>query len=166
MRRDTDKPALAFRTSVRADDRTAVRAIVESTRFFSGPEVDVAEELVAERIRLGEASGYLFIFAEEAGEACGYTCYGEIPCTVGSYDLYWIAVRADLRGRGIGRELMARAEADMTARGGRLVFVETSGRPEYDPTRRFYEASGYSLSSRIPDFYAPGDDKIIYGKRL
>ena len=46
----------------------------------------------------------------------------------------------------------------------RLIVVETAGRPEYAGTRAFYEARGYRAVSRIPDFYAPGDDQVVYVK--
>jgi hypothetical protein len=44
--------------------------------------------------------------------------------------------------------------------------VETSGRDEYLPTRGFYAARQYAASARVRDFYAPGDDRIIFTKRL
>ena len=50
--------------------------------------------------------------------------------------------------------------------GGRRVYVETSGRAQYEPTRRFYEACGYAREAVLTDFYAPGDDKVIYGQSL
>ena len=48
----------------------------------------------------------------------------------------------------------------------RLIVVETAGRPEYLPTRRFYEARRYVEVARIADFYEPGDDLVVYAKRL
>ncbi len=42
-------------------------------------EASIAEELVYERMAKGEASGYFFLFAEEAGRLLGYTCFGPIP---------------------------------------------------------------------------------------
>ena len=43
---------------------------------------------------------------------------------------------------------------------------EGRARAEYEPTRGFYEARGYRAVSRIPDFYAPGDDQVVYTKSL
>lgn len=159
-------PALTFRDDVRPADVEAVRVIVESTGFFHLHEVEVAVELVQERLAKGVASGYRFLFAEVAGAATGYTCFGEIPCTEGSYDLYWIAVNARLRGQGLGRELLRRSEEIIAAAGGRQVYIETSSRPLYDPTRAFYGRCGYREAARLPDFYAPGDAKVIYARCL
>jgi ribosomal protein S18 acetylase RimI-like enzyme len=56
------------------------------------------------------------------------------------------------------------AEGKIRGIGGRLFVVETSGRDSYLPTRAFYERLGYTIAAEVKDFYAPGDDKIIYTK--
>jgi hypothetical protein len=47
-----------------------------------------------------------------------------------------------------------------------LIVIETSTRPQYEPTRGFYLRCGYELAASIADFYAPGDGKAMYVKRL
>jgi GNAT superfamily N-acetyltransferase len=156
-----------FRSEPRSSDVEAVRRIVSSTGFFYGHEVAVAVELVEERLSKGEASGYWFIFADDAaGRTVGYACYGPVPCTVGSYDLYWIAVEEGQRGGGVGRRLMAEVELRTGAAGGRRIYIETSSRPLYAPTRGFYERCGYVEEARLAEFYGEGDDKIVYSKAL
>jgi ribosomal protein S18 acetylase RimI-like enzyme len=139
---------------------------VNESGFFSGAEVDIAIELVEERLAKGPASGYEFHFLEEAGAVVGYACYGEIPCTVGSFDLYWVAVDKTQQRRGIGKLLVELVEERLTARGGRKVYIETSSKPLYDPTRAFYARCGYREVASFPDFYAPGDGKVVYEKSL
>jgi GNAT superfamily N-acetyltransferase len=156
----------ALRTEVRASDRDIVRRMIAGSGFFSDAEVDVAVELVDERVAKGPASGYEFLFAEQDGRVVGYACYGEIACTVGSYDLYWVAVDPGLRGRGVGRWLMLQVDDAIRARAGRKVYAETSGRAQYEPTRRFYCHCGYEQAADFPDFYAPGDAKVVYEKTL
>lgn len=158
--------ALAFREEVRADDAAAVREIVASTGFFHDHEIDVAVELVDERLQKGPDSGYLFLFAELDGRTVGYSCYGEVACTTGSYDLYWIAVHDDFRGRGIGGVLLEKTEGCISRLRGRAIWVETSGREKYLPTRKFYLRNGYRESALLEGFYADGDDKVVYVKRL
>ncbi len=159
-----DLATIAFRYEVAPTDRDAVRRIVESTGFFRSDEVDVAVELVDERLTKGEASGYYFLFAESAGRVIGYACYGPIACTLGSYDLYWIAVDRDHQGQGLGRMLVAESERLIRRQGGRHIYVETSGRPQYLSTRRFYERCDYHTAAVLPDFYDQGDDKVILVK--
>jgi len=159
----------SLRDSVLPGDAAAVRAIVESTGFFSDAEIGMAAELVQERLERGEASGYHFLFAEPAGrsgEPTGFTCFGPIACTAESYDLYWIAVRAGVRGRGLGTRLLEQTEERIRRMGGRRVYVETSSRPQYEPTRGFYSSRGYRVETVLDDFYSPGDGKLIYLKEL
>jgi D-alanine-D-alanine ligase len=157
-------PHLRFRQKVRRGDVETVRRLVASTGFFSTAEIEVAVELVEERLRRGLASGYYFLFAEAAGQPVGYACFGPIACTLGSFDFYWIAVTQELRGRNIGRELLSRSEEIIAQMGGSRIYVETSSRPQYQPTRSFYERQGYQVAAVLQDFYAPGDDKVVYLK--
>ncbi len=158
--------AWTLRHHVAPSDRHEVKRIVEATRFFRADEVDVAVELVDERLAKGEASGYEFVFAEIERRVSGYVCYGPIACTVGSYDVYWIAVTPRCQGRGIGQVLLGEAERQIQQRGGRQVYIETSGRAQYLPTRRFYGSCGYEVAAVLPDFYDRGDDKVVWRKVL
>ncbi len=155
-----------YREEVRPADAGAVRRLVEATGFFHPEEIDIAQELVDERLAKGEASGYLFLFAEEGGELVGYSCYGIIPLTVASWDLYWIAVHPSHQGTGLGRRLLAATEAKIRAAGGTAAYAETSGRPQYAPTRAFYTRCGYDTAAVFDDFYAPGDAKYVFVKRV
>lgn len=157
---------ITFRTNPRSEDIGNIRDIVASTGFFHDYEIPVAVELVEERLKKGESTGYFFVFAMDGEKTIAYACYGEIPCTSGSYDLYWIATHNDYRGKGIGRLLLAETEKEILKRGGRGIYVETSSQSKYLPTQKFYENNQYILEARIRDFYEPGDDKMLYVKRL
>jgi GNAT superfamily N-acetyltransferase len=158
--------SLTFRYDVRPEDRESVRRLVESTGVFSPAEVDVAVELVDDRLERGQESDYFFVLAEHEGRTVGYTCYGKIPATAASFDLYWIAVDKALHGLRIGRVLLDRSEELIRQAGGRKVYAETSNRHHYAPTRGFYLRCGYRQAALLEDFYAPGDDKVIYVKDL
>jgi ribosomal protein S18 acetylase RimI-like enzyme len=134
---------------------------------FSDAEVELAVSLADDALLHGaEESGHHFVLATRADRLLGYSCYGPIDGTQGSFDLYWIVVDAAGQGCGLGRALLAHSEARMRERGGRHCYVETSGRRDYAPTRAFYERSGYTAEARLTDFYAPGDDKWIFCKAL
>ncbi|HVS03054.1 MAG TPA: GNAT family N-acetyltransferase [Thermoanaerobaculia bacterium] len=158
--------APTLRHQVRRGDEEAVRRIVSGSGFFRPAEVEIAVELVAEALERAEASGYCFVVAEEGGTVVGYTCFGEIPGTEGSWDLYWIAVDSERRGQGLGRRLLAASEERIAAAGGRRVFIETSSLDLYRPTRQFYLRCGYRVEAELADFYRPGDGKVIFGRRL
>lgn len=158
---------VVWREAVRASDEGAIRRMAVATGFFRDDEVEIACELVRERLHRGEASGYEFVLVDDAqGELMGYACYGPIACTVGSYDLFWIIVNPSHQGAGLGRLLVGRVERAIARLGGRHVYIETSSLPKYEPTRRFYERCGYDLAARLADFYQVGDDKLVFLKKL
>jgi len=161
---------MRWRYEVRATDATAVRRLVAATGFFSAAEEDVAVELVEEALARGYAgSGYAFVFRDDSsrpGELLGYSCFGPIPATESSFDLYWIAVAPSGQRHGFGRRLIRESERRALESGATRMFVDTSGRAQYAPTRAFYERMGYSEEARLRDFYAPGDDKVIYARDL
>jgi GNAT superfamily N-acetyltransferase len=165
---------MRWRDEVAEDDRQAVLRLVASTGFFTPEEQDIAVELVEETLREGAAAGYQFVFADVSAASesklptalRGYACFGPIPSRSGSYDLYWIAVAPSEQGQGLGRSLIEEAERRALRQGAEDMFIDTSGRAQYQPTRAFYERMGYSRYEVLRDFYAPGDDKVVYRKQL
>jgi GNAT superfamily N-acetyltransferase len=157
---------IAFREQPQPGDPEAVGRLVRATRFFSEEEAGIARELVEERLAKGDSIGYFFLFAEEEGRLLGYTCFGPIPGSLHSYDLYWIAVDPNGQGRGLGKKLMAASERIMAERGARRVYADTSSRHQYEPTRAFYLRCGYVQEAFLVDFYDEGDGKVIFVKPL
>jgi GNAT superfamily N-acetyltransferase len=157
---------ITYRHAVEPDDSDRIRDIVESSGFFNPEEIEVAVELVVERLTKGEKSGYHFIFAEMGGRTVGYACFGPIAGTQCSFDLYWIAVDNVSRGKGIGKGLLEKSEEAIRAMNGHRIYVETSSRNRYTPTRKFYVNNSYTLEASLNDFYAPGDSKNIYIKEI
>lgn len=155
-----------IRKSVKAEDSTNIREIVSSTGFFSEEEVEIAVELAEERISKGEMSGYNFLFLDINGKTVAYSCFGPIPATKFSYDLYWIAVHKDFQNYGLGKLILTESEKAIANLGGKRIYVETSGRDQYISTRKFYLACNYKEEAVLEDFYAPGDAKYLYLKIL
>lgn len=160
----TQKNKLNIRREVVESDLETVRSIIDSSGFFRKDEVEVAVELAGEALGKGDASGYYFLFAEMEGKTLGFACFGPIPCTLGSFDLYWIAVHQDSRGKGIGQSLLKETEALVKQMNGRKIYIETSTMAKYDPTRGFYLSAGYEEAARFSDFYDVGDGKIVFVK--
>ena len=150
--------------------RARVASILDATGVFRGEEIDVALELFDEsfsRDARPADSSYSFVGAFAADdELVGYACYGPTPDTDRTFDLYWIAVDPAAQGTGGGTRLLTEVEQRLEERKARMLVVETSSRPEYGPTRAFYEKRGYAETARMREFYAPGDDRIIFTKRF
>ena len=148
-------------------DGAQIHAITANTSIFSEEEVECVDELWKEFQSQGsERSGYYWLVDKEDDRILGYACYGPRALTDRTFDLYWIAVSSDAHRGGVGRRLLATCEDAIRKLGGRLLVVETSGLPEYEPTRKFYLATGYTLEATLKDFYADGDDLVIFTKHL
>jgi len=160
---------LSFRDTPVPSDRDVVRQLALACGGFSPAEIEIAVELVEDRLARGlSASGYHFLFAQWAPgvPSLGYACYGPIALTAASWDLYWIAVAKPGQGRGIGRRLLAEVERRAAALGAASLHADTSGREAYARTRAFYAGAGYARAAELPDFYGPGDAKVVFVKRL
>ena len=143
------------------DDLLKIRAMVEATGVFRPDEVPVALEVARGAVE-APREDYWSIAAREDDRLLGYVTFGQVPCTLSTWDLYWIVVDRAAHHRGIGRMLLAQCEQTVRAEGGRLLVVETSSRPEYRAARSFYEHVGYERRATIPEYYGPGDDLVIY----
>jgi len=155
-----------IRTDLRPEDRTPLEQLLRETGFFNRQELEVALELVDDRLAHGAKSHYRFLILEDEGAVVGYACWGLIHGTLASADLYWIAVHPGRQGKGLGKALLEAAETWMAREGRTRVYLETSTRPQYVPTREFYLRCGYEVAAELPDFYAPGDGKAIFLKVL
>jgi ribosomal protein S18 acetylase RimI-like enzyme len=155
-----------FRAAPRVTDLGAVRRLVAETGVFSDIEVGWAVEVVQVALDRGLASGYHFLFADGAGELEGFTCFGPIDGTENRFDLYWIAVSRITRGKGLGRKLLADSMAAARALNATHLFIDTSTRPDYAPAHALYEALGFERMGTLVDFYADGDGKALFGRRL
>jgi ribosomal protein S18 acetylase RimI-like enzyme len=148
------------------EDKPHITKILRGTPEFKPFEVAVAEELIDSYLEDPSSSGYHILVAEVDSTVTGYICYGPTPLTEGTWDIYWIAVAREKQGHGIGSALMKSAEKEIVRAKGRLAIIETSSTPAYEKTRHFHLGQGYEVICRIPDFYVPGDDKLILQKRL
>jgi GNAT superfamily N-acetyltransferase len=152
---------------LKKEDKTPLMVILKNTPEFTSEEVIIAEEVIDGSLDNPQTSGYFSLAAEtKTGAFAGFISYGPIPLTESSWDLYWLAVDHRLQGKGVGGTLLKAAEEQIAKAGGKMTFIETSGKEQYDKTRRFYITHDYIEICNIPDFYAPGDSKVLYQKKL
>ena len=162
---------MALLIRLAASLRGPLADLLARTREFTADEVEVALELID--AALAGSRDYRFLVDVEDGAPGnqaltprGYVCFGRTPMTAGTCDLYWIAVDPACKGRGVGRGLVTAMEEELAREGAYLVRVETAGAPGYAATRAFYDRIGYEVVARIRDFYARGNDLVIYGHYL
>jgi ribosomal protein S18 acetylase RimI-like enzyme len=145
--------------SLEAADLPAAKTVIDSVALFPSAMLD------------DMTSGYLggaherWLVADDGGIA-GVLYAAPERMTEGTWNLLLLAVRRERQGKGVGRRLVEAFERWLAGSEQRVVIVETSGLPEFDATRRFYESAGYKRVADIPDFYRSGEDKIVYWKRL
>jgi len=150
-----------------AEDLESIEDILQSTDFFYNFEIEIALRLAEETIKTGsEDSGYFWLKVIDNYKILAFANYTRNSFSVHSWDLYWIAVHQNYRHKSIGSLLLKAVEEDVRNSGGKILWVDTSGRPLYAPTEAFYKRNGYILQASLTDFYAPGDPKQVYSKLL
>jgi ribosomal protein S18 acetylase RimI-like enzyme len=145
-----------------AGDRPLVHEVLTRCGAFNDDEIRVAIEM----FESGLAGDYSLLGIETDGVLCAYACFGKAGLTLRSWYLYWFCVDPAVQGSGVGQTLQRTVEDSVRQMGGDRLVLETSGRADYERSRRFYERAGFMVQGRIPDFYKPGDDCIIYCKTL
>lgn len=162
-----DYKKITFRENIIEADKENIRSILDSSLiFFSKEEKNIALELAEERLTKGIQSGYDFLFAEYKNKVAGYICFGKIAGTESGFNIYWMAVRDDLRGQGIGKMILKKTEEIIFSTGGKKVYLQTSSKEQYAGTRKFYEKMGYNEEAFLRDYYSDGDSQVIYLKIL
>jgi ribosomal protein S18 acetylase RimI-like enzyme len=147
-------------------DTEALIELTAGTGYFKPVELVALREVLHDYHKEDQALGHRAFAWEVDGRILGYVYHAPTPMTDRSWHLYWIAVDRSQRGLGLGGKLLEYVERDVRDRGGRLLLVETSTIPHYEPTRRFYLKHGYTLVASVPDYYADGDGMAVFSKRL
>jgi len=154
-------------TGILHDDRITIEEILRSTDFFYEFEIQTALEIADETLANGsENCGYFWLKATDEDGLVAFANFGKNAFSTHSWDLYWIAVHQDSRNKKLGTVMLKAIEDDVRERGGKILWIETSGRPLYASTEGFYRKNGYELAASLRDFYGPGDPKQIYSKVL
>lgn len=157
----------AISDGIRREDKKRLEEILRSTGYFYEFEIRTALEIADETILEGmEKSGYYWLKVTDHNKIIAFANYGKNAFSTHSWDLYWIAVHQDSRNMKLGTSLLKAIEDNVRKAGGKILWIETSGRPLYASTEGFYRRNGYTLEASLRDFYGPGDPKQIYVKAL
>lgn len=147
-------------------DTPALLELAEATGVFKPHELVALREVLDDYHDHNQALGHCSVTDETDGAILGFAYYAPASMTDRTWYLYWIAVRKAEQARGLGSALLRHAETEIAAQQGRVLLIETSSLPNYDLTRRFYRKHGYDQEAVLRDFYAEGDDMVVFRKRL
>ncbi|WP_298938612.1 GNAT family N-acetyltransferase [uncultured Ruegeria sp.] len=144
------------------DDIAALQKVLNGTELFPSEMLpDMVSDFLSE-----EESSDIWLTCEADGNAVGF-CYA-VPeeLAEGAWNMLAIAVLPAQQGDGCGGAIAQHLENELKERGQRILIADTSGAAEFAQTREFYRKNGYSEEARIRDFWAAGDDKVVFWKSL
>ena len=147
-------------------DTETLIALTTDTAVFKPLEIATLREVLGDYHKEDREQGHRAFAWEDDGRIIGFVYYAPTPMTERCWHLYWIVVSRELQGRGLGTRLLEFVENDIRERAGRMLVVETSTLPHYEPTRRFYLKHRYDLTAIIADYYADGDGLAVFTKKL
>ena len=147
-------------------DTPVLQQITAATGFFKPHEVETLKEVLDDYHAENEAEGHICRTLEKGGNVVGFVYLAPAPMTLGTWQLWWIVVAKDTQSRGLGGELLKFAEDEVRRENGRVLFIDTSSQPLYEPTRRFYLKHGYERHAVLEEFYAPGDSMVVFRKLI
>ena len=147
-------------------DSPALVALADETRVFKPLEIEALKEVLDDYHESNHREGHISITYEEDGRPIGFAYYAPAAMTDRTWYLYWIAVSKNTQAKGVGGKLLRHAEEDIRRAGGRLLLIETSSLPHYELTRKFYLKHHYDQAAVLRDFYADGDDMVVFSKHL
>ncbi len=147
-------------------DTPALLLIAQGTGVFKPLEIEALKEVLDDYHGHGLQPGHHTITYEQDGRVVGFAYYAPTAMTDRTWHLWWIAVTKERHARGVGGALLRYVEEDIRQARGRQLLIETSSLPHYEPTRRFYLKHGYEQVCVQPDYYADGDDMVVFRKRL
>ena len=150
-----------------AHDKEKLFHLIRQRGTFNKKEIEVAIEVIEDTLAFPEKKEYYtFCAVEDNGDIAGFICFGPIPMTDRSYDLYWIAVDEKFSRNGIGKKLLKAMEDFVVNEKARRIYIDTSSTAPYMAARTFYENHGFRLVTVLQDFYRLDDDKIIFMKEI
>jgi GNAT superfamily N-acetyltransferase len=141
-------------------------SLAEETGVFKPFEIVALREVLDDFHAFEHQHGHRAVTYHENGQPIGFAYYAPASMTDRTWYLYWIAVSKKIQAKGVGGKLLKFAEDDIRSVNGRLLLIETSGLPHYDLTRKFYYKQGYELAGVLKDYYADGDDLVVFRKRM
>jgi ribosomal protein S18 acetylase RimI-like enzyme len=143
-------------------DITALQEVLNGTKLFP---CEMLPDMVRGFLSDGDSSD-IWLTCEANGRAVGFCYVVPEELAEGAWNMLAMAILPTEQGSGFGGAIVQHLEAELKERGQRILIAETSGTAQFAQTRDFYRKNGYSEEARIRDFWAAGDDKVVFWKSL
>jgi ribosomal protein S18 acetylase RimI-like enzyme len=146
--------------SMADSDHSIVKAIAVDTGMFAesdwqSPDLENLQD------------GHKWVVAtNEENEVLGAAYFGPEMVSDRLWNTYFLSVRKEMHGQGVGKFIMHYIENLGIQSGIRTLIVETSNQESYAQARGFYESLGYVKEAEIRNYYGEGDNKIVYWKSI
>ncbi|MBW0160678.1 MAG: GNAT family N-acetyltransferase [Sediminibacterium sp.] len=148
--------------NIEKKDIPQLKIVIDSTGLFPS---ELLDDMIADYLTNPNSSD-IWLTLELDGTPVVIAYCAPERLTSGTYNVYLIAVLKEHQGKGLGASMMQHIEQLLKEQGHRILLVETSGLPEFELTRRFYDKSNYQREAVIREFYQKGEDKIVFWKKL
>jgi len=147
-------------------DAPAISTLAVATGLLTGDEASSMASSVKDGS--GDEADWL-IAVSPSGGVLGAAYFAPEEFSAGVWNLYFIAVDPEHQASGVGTVLLGAVESGLASRSetpARALVIETSSLDGFTATRAFYARRGYANVGNVPDYYGPGDDKVIFWKAL
>jgi N-acetylglutamate synthase-like GNAT family acetyltransferase len=144
------------------EDIPALNLVLDGTGLFPS---DMLPDMIQGFLSTEETPD-IWLTCERDGIAIGFCSALPETLTDGTWNMLAIAVLPEVQGSGAGATLVKALEDKLREEGHRIIIADTSGTDAYAKTRNFYLKIGYTQEARIRDFWAEGDDKVVFWKSL
>lgn len=145
-----------------ADDVPSIQRIVAVNDMFPP---DMVPGMLRDFLERADGCDDHWLTCVVDGRIAGFCYAAPEPLTDGTWNMLAIAVMPGSQRSGVGTALASAVETALRER-GRVLIADTSGSDAFASARRFYAKAGFVEEARIRDFWAAGDDKVVFWKAL
>ena len=150
---------------IKPEDTESLISLAGASDLFSPQQLETLRPMLSAAL-VAEGNTHPFWIADDDGGLIGMAYCEPERMTEGTWNLQLIAVHPSRQRQGHGVQLLQYLEVALSARGARMLLVETLSSPNFEHIRAFYRKHGFHEEACIRDFYAAGADKVIFRRIL
>ncbi len=150
--------------SLAAPDATAARALADAV-LGGAPFAEGMLASLDEALR-SDSDEYRAVGADDGNALLGFVVFGEIAGALGAGRIYFVAVEATARRRGIATALMEAACTHLQSRGSRFAVIELLEEPPLASGLSLAHRTGFREEARVSEYVRDGVGLILLRRDL